>query len=92
MEADGSIRISWQADGFEAIHVSAPFWPAVELAEFARGVADVALINRTVHDLRRGLRATFGGRFDIQSPDADAPDRRVLIVFHPPPGTPNPDL
>jgi hypothetical protein len=91
MEPDGSIRIAWQAQGYEAIHVRAPFWPSEQAADFARVVADVALTNRTVHDLRRGLRAELPGQFDLQAPDEDAPDRRVLITFHPPPGEPNPD-
>jgi hypothetical protein len=55
-------------------------------------VADVALTNRTVHDLRRGLRQSYGGTFDMEAPDQDAPDRRVLISFHPPRGEPNPDV
>ena len=91
MEPDGSVRIAWQADGFEAIHVYARFWPADELARRAAGVADVALTNRSVHDLRRGLRSLFGGTFALQAPDEDAPDRRVAIFFDPPTGVPNPD-
>jgi hypothetical protein len=91
VEADGSVRIAWQADGFEAIHVYARFWPAGEVERRAQAVADVALVNRTVHDLRRGLRQSLGGTFDMQAPDEDAPDRRVVVVFHPPPGTPNPE-
>jgi hypothetical protein len=92
LQPDGSVRIAWLADGYEAIHVRAQFWPAEQLAEFAGGVADVALTNRTLHDLRRGLRQRFGGTFDIEAPDQDAPDRRVLISFHPPPGEPKPDV
>jgi hypothetical protein len=91
MERDGSVRISWSADGYEAIHVYARFWPSEVVAARAQGVADVALTNRTVHDLRRGLRAAFGGTFQLQAPDDDAPDRRVAIFFDPPRGTPNPD-
>ena len=91
MESDGSVRIAWNADGFEAIHVYARFWPSSVAAERAQEVADVALTNRTVHDLRRGLRAHFGGGFQLQAPDEDAPDRRVAIFFDPPRGTPNPD-
>lgn len=91
MEADGSVRIAWQAEGFEAIHVYARFWSGEEVQLRARGVADVALLNRTVHDLRRGLRQRFGGGFDLHAPDADAPDRRVAVFFDPPTGTPNPD-
>ncbi len=91
MEADGSVRIAWLADGFEAIHVYARFWPTDEVQRRARGVADVALMNRTVHDLRRGLRQAFGGGFDLHAPAADTPDRRVAVFFDPPMGTPNPD-
>jgi hypothetical protein len=92
MEHDGSVRIHWQADGFEAIHVYARFWPSGEVQRRARTVADVALTNRTVHDLRRGLRLHFGGGFQLQAPDEDAPDRRVAIFFDPPRGVPNPDV
>jgi hypothetical protein len=92
MEPDGSVRIHWQAEGYVAIHVYARFWPTQQVAEYASGVADVALTNRTIHDLRRGLRHRFGGTFDVEAPDQDAPDRRVVISFHPPRGEPNPDL
>ena len=91
MENDGSIRIAWNAEGFEAIHVYARFWPNDELARRAGVVADIALTNRTVHDLRRGLRERFAAEFELQSPDEDAPDRRVAIFFAPPRGVPNPD-
>ena len=83
------MRIAWQADGFVAIHVYARFWPSDEVARRASGVADVALTNRTVHDLRRGLRLLFGGTFSLQAPDEDAPDRRVAVFFDPPVGPPN---
>lgn len=91
VEADGSVRIAWHAEGFEAIHVYARFWPSQEVQRRARGVAEVALTNRTIHDLRRGLRERFGGGFDLQAPDEDAPDRRVAVFFDPPAGMPNPD-
>jgi hypothetical protein len=91
MERDGSIRIEWNAEGFEAIHVYARFWPADELSRRAQAVADIALTNRTVHDLRRGLRLRFGPEFELQAPDEDAPDRRVAVFFAPPRGVPNPD-
>jgi len=91
VERDGSVRIAWNAEGFEAIHVYAQFWPSAELQLRAQGVADIALTNRTVHDLRRGLRERFGGSFNIQAPDEDAPDRRVAVFFDPPAGEPNPD-
>ena len=85
------MRIYWQADGFDAIHVYARFWPSDEVQRRASVVADVALTNRTVHDLRRGLRQRFGGTFSLQAPDEDAPDRRVAVFFDPPAGMPNPD-
>jgi hypothetical protein len=92
MEADGSVRIGWHAEGYVAIHVYARFWPRSEMDRFAQRVADVALTNRTVADLRRGLRGELGGSaFEMEAPDADAPDRRVRISFHPPRGEPNPD-
>lgn len=91
LQSDGSLRIAWLADGYEAIHVQAHFWPPDHLQRLAQGVADVALTNRTLHDLRRGLRQRFDGSFDMEAPDQDAPDRRVLINFHPPRGRPNPD-
>jgi hypothetical protein len=93
VEQDGSIRIAWNAEGFEAIHVYARFWPGEELSRRAQAVADVALTNRTVHDLRRGLRERFNAsEFEMQSPDEDAPDRRVAVFFAPPRGVPNPDF
>lgn len=91
MEKDGSVRIAWLADGFESIHVYARFWPPGEAAVRAAAVADVALTNRNLHDLRRGLRQRFGAGFSLQAPDEDAPDRRVAIFFDPPIGPPNPD-
>lgn len=91
MQPDGSIRIAWRADGYEAIQVRAPFWPPEHVAGFARRVADVALTNRTVHDLAHGLRDDMPGEFDLRALDEDAADRRVLVTFRPPPGQPNPD-
>jgi hypothetical protein len=91
MESDGSVRIAWEADGYVAIHVYARFWPRRMLDDFVRDVADIALTNRTVPELRRALRGIHPGQFDFEAPDADAPDRRVRISFHPPRGEPNPD-
>jgi hypothetical protein len=91
MQEDDSVRIAWLADGFEAIHVYARFWPSDEVARRAAGVADIALMNRTFHDLRRGLRLRFGATFSLQAPDEDAPDRRVAVFFDPPVGPPNPE-
>ena len=93
MESDGSVRIAWNADGYDAIHVYARFWPSTEVQRRAQDVADVALTNRTVHDLRRGLRLRFGGdEFSMHTPYEDAPDRRVAVFFNPPRGEPNPDV
>lgn len=86
------MRIAWQAEGYDAIHVYARFWPNAALGEYARGVADIALTNRSVAELRRSLRARYPGQFDFEAPDADAPDQRVRISFHPPRGEPNPDV
>jgi hypothetical protein len=91
LETDGSIRIAWQAEGYAAIHVYARWWPRETLTQLASGVADIALTNRSVADLRRAMRAEFPGQFDLEAPDADAPDRRVRIAFYPPRGEPNPD-
>lgn len=85
------MRIAWQADGFEAIHVYARFWPSDEVHRRAQVVADVALTNRTIHDLRRGLREQLGGTFSLRAPDQSAPDSRVAVFFDPPRGVPNPD-
>jgi hypothetical protein len=91
VQEDDSVRIAWFADGFEAIHVYARFWPSDEVARRAADVADIALTNRTFHDLRRGLRLRFGATFSLQAPDEDAPDRRVAVFFDPPVGPPNPE-
>ena len=91
LQHDGSIRIAWQADGYEAIFVRARFRPASELDDLAKGVADTALLERTLADLRRALGRRFPGAFDLLTDDpVDAPGR-VIVSFHPPPGEPNPD-
>jgi hypothetical protein len=56
LQQDGSVRIAWQADGFEAIYVRARFRPARDLEAFAKDVADAALLERTLPDLRSALR------------------------------------
>ncbi len=91
LQHDGSIRIAWQADGFEAIFVRARFRPRVELDEFARSVADVALLERTLHDLRTALRQRYPGAFDLITDEPVSAPWRVIISFHPPRGEPNPD-
>jgi len=91
LQQDGSIRIAWQADGYEAIFVRARFRPAPDLAELARTVADVALLERTLHDLRSALRKHYPGQFDLVTDEPVSQAGRVIISFHPPPGQPNPD-
>lgn len=91
MQDDDSVRIAWTAEGFEAIHVYARFWPLEDARWRAQGVADIALVNRNLHDLRRGLRQLFGATFSLQAPDENAPDKRVAIFFDPPRGLPNPN-
>lgn len=90
-DLDGSARIAWTADGFDGIRVYGRWRTRDELESFARGVADAALLNRTLPDLRTALRSTFGGTFDL-----DVRRRRdgaeVVVSLHPPPGTPNPDV
>ena len=91
LQYDGSIRIAWQADGFEAILVRARFRPAPELEEFAKGVADLALLERTLPDLRTALRKRFPGAFDLVTDEPASAPWRVIVSFHPPRGEPNPD-
>jgi hypothetical protein len=91
LQPDGSVHIAWQADSYEAIVVRARFRPRTELERFAAGVADVALLERSLADLRTGLRHRFPGAFDLWTDEpVDAPGR-VVVSFHPPPGEPNPD-
>jgi hypothetical protein len=91
LEHDGSIRIAWQADGFEAILVRARFRPAAHLEDFARGVADIALLERTLPDLRVALQQRFPGAFDLLTDQPASRPWRVIVRFHPPRGDPNPD-
>jgi hypothetical protein len=91
LQQDGSIRIAWQADGFEAIFVRARFRPARELAEYASGVADVALLERTLPDLRNELRKRYPGDFDLVTREPVEAAWQVVVSFHPPRGEPNPD-
>jgi hypothetical protein len=91
IEPDGSVRIAWSADGFESIHVLARFRSRPELEGYARAVADAALINRSVRDLRVALRDQFPGDFDLTTREPRDADWRVVVSFHPPKGEPNPD-
>jgi hypothetical protein len=92
VERDGSIRIAWHADGCEAIHVRARFRTPEELATWARAVADEALLERTVRGLHARLRERFPGAFDLGTRQPAGRGGEVLITFHPPRGTPNPDV
>jgi hypothetical protein len=91
LQQDGSIRIAWQADGFEAIIVRARHRPATEVEDFARGVADTALLERSLRDLRTALRARYPGAFDLSTRQAAGASAHLVVSFHPPPGDPNPD-
>jgi len=92
IEPDGSVRIAWQADGFEAIHVIARFRDRAELETYARGVADAALFERTLHDLRVALRAAFPGAFELSTREPAGGPSRVVITFLPPRRAGRPDL
>jgi hypothetical protein len=84
VESDGSVRIAWEVEGFDSIHVRARFREREELATFARGVADAALFERTPADLRVALQKTFPGAFDlVVHESADGP-ARLIVAFHPP--------
>jgi hypothetical protein len=88
---DGSRRIAWAADGYESIDVYARWRAHDDLESFARDVADIALLNRSVVDLRSALRRQYPGRFDLLE-DTRPDHRRVVVALHPPPGIPNPDV
>ena len=91
LQQDGSIRISWSAEAFDSIFVRARFRPHEELEEFARLVADVALLERTLSDLRTALRKRFPGSFDLITQESVSKPWHVVVSFHPPRGEPNPD-
>jgi hypothetical protein len=91
LEHDGSIRIAWHADGFEAVLVRARFRPPEHLRGFAQGVADVALLERTLPDLRSALGKQFPGAFDLVTVQPAGSPWLVIVSFHPPRGEPNPD-
>ncbi len=92
IESDGTIRIGWDADGYEAIHVRARFRSREELAEYARGIADEALFDRTFAGLRVALRAKYPGAFDLVTKQPVGRPWTVIVDFHPPRGTPRPDI
>ena len=91
LQPDGSIAIAWHASGYQSILVRARFRPAGELERLARDVADVALLERSLPDLRVALRRQYPGAFDLHTIEpADGP-WRVVVSFHPPRREPNPD-
>lgn len=91
IEPDGSIHIAWAADGFASIRVRARFRTTQELTEYARGVADEALFDRTLAGLRSALRSRFPGAFDLVTEMPAGRPWTVIVSFHPPQGTPRPD-
>jgi hypothetical protein len=91
LQQDGTIAIAWQADGYDSIVVRARFRPAGELEAFARGVADVALLERSLPELRAALRRRFPGAFDLHTLEPVSGPWRVVVSFHPPRREPNPD-
>jgi hypothetical protein len=91
VEPDGSIRIAWSADGYEAIHVVARFRGQDELAGYARRIADIALLERRLPDLRVALRRAFPGAFDLTTREPSGAPWRVVVSFLPPKGEPRPE-
>lgn len=92
----GAITIAWAADGYDSISVSAPRRSRAELEAFARGVADEALLNRSVHSLLAALRGRYGATFELDRRAADVradPPGQVYLALSldPPRGQPNPD-
>ena len=90
-ELEAGMRIAWAADGYDLIHVQARWRSREELERFARGVADAALFNRTLPELRTALRREFPGLFELETVRRGLEGAWVIIRFHPPPGQPNPD-
>jgi hypothetical protein len=88
---DGSIRIAWLADGFQAIDVMGRWRTRAELDSVARDVADAALLNRTVRELGVELRKQHPGEFELVPYPHDRNVPRVVVRLNPPPGEPNPD-
>ncbi|MBX3031663.1 MAG: hypothetical protein KF809_16060 [Chloroflexi bacterium] len=91
VERDGSVVIAWEADGFGSIRVRARFREPEELAAWARGIADEALLERTLQGLHARLRDRYPGAFDLGTRQPPGEAGTVLITFHPPKGTPRPD-
>jgi hypothetical protein len=93
LELDGSVRIDWDAEGYRQIRVIGPHRELTDLLEFASGVADLALLNRSLHSLRVALRERYDGTFDLdgRASRGRAAEPHILVRMHPPPGEPNPD-
>ena len=51
----------------------------------------MALLERTLPDLRSALRKRYPGEFDLITDEPVSTPWRVIISFHPPRGQPNPD-
>ncbi|HET7676750.1 MAG TPA: hypothetical protein VFK38_02780 [Candidatus Limnocylindrales bacterium] len=91
-DIESAVRIAWTAEGYETITVLAPRRSREELDNFARGVADEALLNRSLHGLRSALRQRFDGTFEFDHRRRDGEGRPIVLVkLHPPRGQPNPD-
>lgn len=92
IDLSGAVRIAWDAEGLQSVHVIARWRTRTELERYAQAVADAALLNRTLADLRTALRRLFPGAFDLEVIRHDERDPRVVVRFHPPRGEPNPDV
>ena len=92
MELDGSVRIAWLADGLTAIHVTAPQRDRRDLDAFARIVADVALLERSVGGVRNALRDRFPGALEwhVRDGGRDAAEPYLLVTLRPPRREPDP--
>ena len=76
LEQDGSFRIAWLTDGFEAIHVRARFRPAEQLTGFARDVANEVCFLHEGRILERGVPESVLS--DPQQPETQRFLRRLL--------------
>lgn len=91
IESDGSVRIAWEADGYEAIHVLARFRERAELEEWARGIADLALFERSYPALRAAIVRTWPGLCTVGTRRTPGSRPRVLVSFLPPRGEGRPE-
>jgi hypothetical protein len=92
VELDGAVRIAWLADGLTAIHVTAPQRDRRELDAFARSVADVALLERSVRGVRDALRDRYPGAFEwhVRDSGRDTAEPYLLVTLRPPRHEPDP--